>query len=61
MKEKGSKIARGWQRVINKESENHRDSDLRDGEKVGGGKSNRDRYRKTETERGMWILKLIFT
>ena len=61
MKETVSKIARGWQGEIDKDTESHRDSELREGEKVGGGNSNRDIYRKTVTEKGMWILKLIYT
>ena len=61
MKETGSKVARGWQSEIDKETESHRDSDIREGEKERGGEGNRDSYRKTETDRGMWILKLIFT
>ena len=52
MKETGSKTARGWKSEIDKGTECHKDSDLREGEKVGGGNINRDNYRKTETERG---------
>ena len=45
-------IARGWQSEIDKETKIHKDSDLKEGEKFRGGNSNRDSYRKTETERG---------
>ena len=61
MKEAASNLARGWQSKIDKETESQRESDLREGEKVGVGNSYRVSYRKTETEREMWILKLIFT
>ena len=53
MKETGSKIARGWQSKIDKENENHRDGDLRDGEKGEGETSNRGSCTKTEPQRGM--------
>ena len=45
-----SKRSRRWQSEIDKEIESHRASDIREGEKERGGKSNRDSYRKTETK-----------